>query len=163
LNKEVYRHGKLYVALSRVTNKEGLKLLVDDSDCPSRTARRIFFIKRYSNVQRSTRHLQSCVMKWSSDRQHRVNIPKYGKENFKEIQYTVQHNLFILAYHASHVLHGHDSFHSYTYMHLTCYDTSSYLNGVSCQNIGEENVDGSYKVSVQLSMFLLCFNYTSWM
>jgi ATP-dependent DNA helicase PIF1 len=38
LNKEVYRHGKLYVALSRATNKEGLKLLVDDNECPSRTA-----------------------------------------------------------------------------------------------------------------------------
>jgi ATP-dependent DNA helicase PIF1 len=35
LNKQVFCHGQLYVALSRVTSKEGLKLLIDDNDCQS--------------------------------------------------------------------------------------------------------------------------------
>jgi ATP-dependent DNA helicase PIF1 len=35
LNKQVFCHGQLYVALSRVTNKEGLKLLIDDKECPN--------------------------------------------------------------------------------------------------------------------------------
>jgi ATP-dependent DNA helicase PIF1 len=35
LNKQVFCHGQLHVALSRVTNKEGLKLLIDDNDSPN--------------------------------------------------------------------------------------------------------------------------------
>jgi ATP-dependent DNA helicase PIF1 len=40
LNKEIYCHGKLYVALSRVTKIEGLKLLVDDNECPSKDSKK---------------------------------------------------------------------------------------------------------------------------
>ena len=44
LNKQVFCHGQLYVALSRVTNKEGLKLLIDDNECPSEdTAKNIVY------------------------------------------------------------------------------------------------------------------------
>jgi ATP-dependent DNA helicase PIF1 len=35
LNKQVFCHWQLYVALSRVTNKEGLKLPIDDNECPT--------------------------------------------------------------------------------------------------------------------------------
>jgi len=33
LSKQVYCHGQLYMALSRVTNRKGLKVLIDDSEC----------------------------------------------------------------------------------------------------------------------------------
>ena len=35
LNKQVFCHRQFYVTLSRVTNKEGLKLLLDDNECPT--------------------------------------------------------------------------------------------------------------------------------
>ena len=35
LPKQVFCHGQLYVALSRVTNKERLKVLIDDEECPT--------------------------------------------------------------------------------------------------------------------------------
>jgi hypothetical protein len=34
LPKQVFRHGQLYVALSRVTNKNGLKVLTFEDDYP---------------------------------------------------------------------------------------------------------------------------------
>jgi len=33
LSKRVFCHGQLYVALSRVTNRNGLKVLIDESEC----------------------------------------------------------------------------------------------------------------------------------
>ena len=33
LSKQVFCHGQLYVALSRVTNRNGLKVLIDESEC----------------------------------------------------------------------------------------------------------------------------------
>lgn len=33
--KQVFCHGQLYVALSRVTNREGLKVFIDNTEYPS--------------------------------------------------------------------------------------------------------------------------------
>ena len=49
LPKQVFCHGQLYVALSRVTNKEGLKVLIDDEECPTEDVKRILFTKRFFN------------------------------------------------------------------------------------------------------------------
>ena len=49
LPKQVFCHGQLYVALSRVTNREGLKVLIDDEECPTEDVKRILFTKRFFN------------------------------------------------------------------------------------------------------------------
>ena len=44
LKKQVFTHGQLYVAVSRVTNKTGLKILIenDDGSCGSKTENIIY-------------------------------------------------------------------------------------------------------------------------
>jgi ATP-dependent DNA helicase PIF1 len=50
LPKQVFRHGQLYVALSRVTNKNGLKVLTFEDDYPEgNVAKKILFTRRSFN------------------------------------------------------------------------------------------------------------------
>src|SRR6266540_5076415 len=59
LKKKVFMHGQLYVAISRVTEKNGLKILIenDDGSCGSSTENIV-----YKEVLRSKFHYYSQVL-----------------------------------------------------------------------------------------------------
>ncbi|XP_076918911.1 uncharacterized protein LOC143579506 [Bidens hawaiensis] len=50
LKKPVFTHGQLYVALSRVTRRDGLKVLILDSDSNTSNETIMLYIKKYFEV-----------------------------------------------------------------------------------------------------------------